>query len=303
MSNAFDRILTATAIICVSVSACREARKAEVAPVTVELDAIDHLPDSESLSSLKATITEVVHAVRNGQYEVVYERFVPEIRRAVPFYEFLKTFGVKRSEGISLPEDLPEGNFSRVRDRVGEVFIMQPRDSTQTAVHLDLVQMDQRWLLRTLTVYGRPSHSFFYSGGLITPGTTRQDLFRVKEAMLQKALMTSKDYPNANGFPDIHFLQPSIPVFVKMDLDLPADSQIHVPGWTVRVVSEATAIAREGQHPFFEFNSLQIFGDLALGALDLGHPAIAEGGGGAEIWMVRRGDVWRFYKYGSQWIR
>ena len=115
--------------------------------------------------------------------------------------------------------------------------------------------------------------------------------------------MTGKSagWDDPDTFPDINFLKPTIPVFVQMDLDLRTASQVHVPGWTIQVVSESTAVARR-RHYYFSFGSIQIFGDLALGQLRLGHPDFSEGGGGAEMWFVRSGNLWQFYKYGSKWI-
>jgi len=296
----FNCVLLASALLCVSSSGCRQESQVDVAPVSIELTAMDQPPDSESMSALRDAVTEVVRALRNGQHRNVYELFAPAIRRAVPFNEFRQRFGVDRNQALNLPERLPEPHFSRVQGRVAEVFIMQPTDSTRTAVHFDLLRVDHRWFLRTIVVY-HPFHAFHYSGGLISPGSTRQDLVSIKETMLQKALLTGKDWPDVDGFPSISGLKPSIPVFVETDLDLLADSQIHVPGWTLQVVSESTAIARRGT-PFFKFGSIQIFGDLVLGRLTLSHPDLREGGGGAEMWLVRTGDLWRFYVYGSQEI-
>jgi|RhiMethySRZTD1v2_1073278.scaffolds.fasta_scaffold26179_3 hypothetical protein len=297
----FNRPLMAITLLCVCAPGCRQERKVEVAPVSIELTAMDQLPDSESMSALRDTVAEVVRAFRSGQHRSVYELLAPEIRRAVPFSEFLQRFGVKRNQALSLWENLPEPDFSRVRDRVAEIFIMQPGDRTRTAIHLDLLQVDHRWFLRTVVVYDRPFHMFHYSGGLISPGSTQQDLISIKEAMLQKALVTGKDWPDADGFPDIGLLKPSVPVFVARDLDLRIDAPIHVPGRTIQVVSESTAIARRGTM-FFKFDSIQIFGDLVLGRLTLSHPDFSEGGGGAQMWLVRRGSLWRFYMYGVQEI-
>jgi hypothetical protein len=132
----------------------------------------------------------------------------------------------------------------------------------------------------------------------MSPGTTQQDLFKIKEAMLQKVLMTGKDWGDPDGFPGIKDLNRSIPIFVETDLDLPAESKIHVPGWTVQVVSEDTAVARSGRKAFFTFGSIQVFGDLVLGTLRLSHPDFTLGGGGGEMWLVRTGSLWRFYKHG-----
>lgn len=300
----FDCLFMATALLCVSSLGCRQEqqRKVEVAPASIELTAMNQPPDSESMSALSNTVAEVVRAIRNGQHQNVYELLAPEIRRSVPFYEFLQRFGVKRNQALSLSESLPEPDFSRVRDRVAEIFIMQPNDRTRTAVHLDLLRVDHRWFLRTIVVYDRPFHTFHYAGGLISPGSTQQDLVNLKEAMLQKALMTGKGWPpDDDGFPDISHVKPSIPVFVVMDLDLRPGSQIRVPGWTIQVVPESTAIARRGTM-FFKFDSIQIFGDLVLGRLTLSHPDFRQGGGGAQMWFVRTGDHWRFYMYGSKEI-
>jgi hypothetical protein len=144
--------------------------------------------------------------------------------------------------------------------------------------------------------------SFDYSGGLISPGSTQQDLIGIKETMLRKALMTGKERPDEDGFPNVTSLKPSSPVFVETDLDLHSDSQISVPGWTIQVVSESTARTRGGGNRYFSFGLIQIFGDLALGDLTLGHPDLPEGSGGGTMWLVRTGGIGRFYKYEFQWV-
>lgn len=298
----FKCLVMGTVLLCVSSSGCRDERKVERASSSTELSPTDQPPDSESMSALRNTVADVVQSLRNGQQQNLYELLAPEIRRAVPFFEFLQRFGVDRNHAFHLPESLPNPDFSRVRDRVAEVFIMQPRDSTRTAVHLDLLRVDERWFLRTIVVYDRPFHAFHYAGGLISPGITQQDLIRIKEVMLQKPLVTGKDWGDADGFPDVGLLKPSIPVFVETDLDLRTNSQIHVPGWTIQVVPETAAIARKDRIMFFKFGSIQIFGDLVLGELKLGHPDIKEGGGRAQMWLVRSGNFWRFYKYGEREI-
>ena len=291
-------LMLSIALLCISSSGCRNQKKAEVVPDSIELTALDQPPDSESMSQLKNTVTEVVQAARNDQARNIYDLLAPDIRRTVSFYEFQQRFEVGRSRPLSLPEGLPEPDFSRVRDRVAEIFVMEPSNSTQTALHLDLLRQDHRWFVRSIVIYHRPSHTFHVPGELISPGSRQVDLFRIKEAMLQKALMTGKNWPDADGFPEINSLNPSIPVFVEIDPDLPMDSQFHVPGWTVQVVSEDKAIARR-RTMFFKFNSIQMFGDLALGSMTLSHPDFDEGGGIAEMWLVRAGDQWRFYKYGA----
>jgi hypothetical protein len=119
--------------------------------------------------------------------------------------------------------------------------------------------------------------------------------------MLQKALLTGRHWSDPDAFPDVGLLESSRPVFVVTDLDLRTNSQIHIPGWTVQVVSESTAIARRGAY-YFSFGSIQIFGDLVLGELSLGHVDIKEGGGIAQMWLTRSGDRWSFYTYGAKFI-
>jgi hypothetical protein len=143
---------------------------------------------------------------------------------------------------------------------------------------------------------------FDYSGGLISPGSTQQDLIGIKETMLRKALVTGRDWPDEDGFPHVTSLTPSSPVFVETDLDLRAGSQISIPGWTIQVVSESAARARGNGNRYFAFGLVQIFGDLALGELSLGHRDLLEGSGGAIMWLVRTGGIWRFYKYEGQEI-
>jgi hypothetical protein len=90
----FNWLLMATVFLCVSSSGCQQERRVDVAPVSIELTAMDEPPDSESMSALRDTVAEVVRAFRNGQHRSVYELLAPEIRSAVPFNEFLQRFGV-----------------------------------------------------------------------------------------------------------------------------------------------------------------------------------------------------------------
>ena len=178
--------------LCISLSGCQKEKKAESPrpavesiPPSMEFAARDQPPDSESLLALRSTVAEVIRALRNGAYRDVHEMLVPEIQRAVPFFQFLEQFGVDRNQALELPENLPEPFFRDVRDRVAEVFIKEP-DHSKTAVHIDLLRVQQRWFVRSIVVHHGTIRSFYYSGGLISSGSTQDDLLRIKEAMLQR---------------------------------------------------------------------------------------------------------------------
>ena len=157
----FNCLLIATAFLCVSSSGCRQERKVEVAPVSIELTAMDQSPDSQSMAALRSTVAEVVHALRNGQQRSVYELFAPEIRRAVPFYEFLQRFERRTQPGIESSRHICRSLTSPACATAWLKFsLCSQADSTRDPrVHLDLLA-------------GRPSLVPAHNRRLPSPRTT-----------------------------------------------------------------------------------------------------------------------------------
>jgi hypothetical protein len=107
----------------------------------MDMAPMDKPPDSESMSALRNEVTATVEAIRNGHLKHLYDLFAPEIQRAVPFFVFRQKLIGGHKQTLSLPKNLPEPDFSRVRDRVATVFITDPDDRTANAVQLYLLPL------------------------------------------------------------------------------------------------------------------------------------------------------------------